>query len=222
MTDKLRKIIEDLGWSVHHNGDGYFDLAKHSPAGEEFIIGISGHLDVELVDDILQSAKGFDAEDHAKMWIENQHVSGVPQSIRVLLKDADDIQEMLNELAGAVEIIGDTILTFDDIQDTLASRSRGSFDYYDTNLFCVIHAKFGKLQKRYTGLDVNNGLTKEFVDEFKKYFKGAPDLFKSEQDVVNYVIKHNLPVIFYNNFTDTEMTKKELLEYFEMEEVESV
>ena len=34
------------------------------------------------------------------MWVENMHnVNGVPQSIRTLINDADDIKEMLLELA---------------------------------------------------------------------------------------------------------------------------
>lgn len=38
------------------------------------------------------------------MWIEARgKVSGVPESIRELIEDAEEIQEMLNDLADALE-----------------------------------------------------------------------------------------------------------------------
>lgn len=48
--------------------------------------------------EIRSYANDFDAEEHAKMWIEAQdRVAGVP-NIKTLVKDADDIELMLNEL----------------------------------------------------------------------------------------------------------------------------
>ena len=56
-----------------------------------------------MVREIRSNANGFDAEEHAKMWIEAQgRVSGVPD-LKTLVKDADDIKLMLNKLASAME-----------------------------------------------------------------------------------------------------------------------
>ena len=53
--------------------------------------------------EIRSYANAFDAEEHAKMWIEAQgKASGVPD-VKTLVKDADAIKLMLNKLASAME-----------------------------------------------------------------------------------------------------------------------
>lgn len=54
---------------------------------------------------VREYANDFDADEHAAMWIEARgKVNGVPDSIRELIKDAEAIKEMLNELADALEM----------------------------------------------------------------------------------------------------------------------
>lgn len=103
MDKKIKECIKSLGWSIYEY-DEYIDLRKYSPAGEDFGFCVSqGNFKKEVI----AYANNFDADEHAEMWIENRHtVQGVPQSIRALIQDADDIQDMLDELADALNTLG--------------------------------------------------------------------------------------------------------------------
>lgn len=100
MNNKIIKIIENLGWSIYEDSEGV-DLRKYSPAGEDF--GFYVETD-NFIENVREYADNFDPDEHAEMWVENMHsVSGVPQSIRTLIQDADDIKDMLYELAEALK-----------------------------------------------------------------------------------------------------------------------
>lgn len=93
---KMKKIIESLGWGVTDYGEN-IELQQYSPAGEDFFFTASKD---DFVQDVIDYAEGFDADEHAKMWIENMYeVSGVPQTVRTLIDDADAIKKMLMDLA---------------------------------------------------------------------------------------------------------------------------
>ena len=96
---------EELGWSYRWDEGGGIELYKASPAGEDFGFDVYAVKDAEdLADQIREYAIDFDPEDHVVMWLgaKKSGTSGVP-GIKTLGKDADDIQEMLKELAGAME-----------------------------------------------------------------------------------------------------------------------
>ena len=102
--DDLLDKAEELGWCVRES-DTEWEFIQNSPAGEDFSFDV-GASDVRNADDMVREirsyANSFDAEEHAKMWIEAQgRVSGVPD-LKTLVKDADAIKEMLDELAAAV------------------------------------------------------------------------------------------------------------------------
>lgn len=103
--NELLDRAEELGWCVREDHDEW-EFGQYSPDGEDFNFcvctsDVNGPED--LVREIRSYASDFDAEEHAKMWIEAQgHVSGVPD-IKTLVKDADDIKLMLNKLASAME-----------------------------------------------------------------------------------------------------------------------
>lgn len=105
--DDLLDKAEELGWCVHES-DTEWEFIQNSPAGEDFSFDISAsdvHNAGDMVREIRSYANAFDAEEHAKMWIEAKaqgRASGVPD-IKTLVKDADDIKLMLNELAAAME-----------------------------------------------------------------------------------------------------------------------
>lgn len=103
--DDLLDKAEELGWCVHES-DTEWEFIQNSPAGEDFFFDISAdnvHNADDMVREIRSYANDFDAEEHAKMWIEAQgRVSGVPD-LKTLVKDADDIKLMLNKLASAME-----------------------------------------------------------------------------------------------------------------------
>lgn len=96
MNKRIKRICENLDWTLREYEED-IELAKYSPAGEDFFFTVSKK---NFLDDVIDYAESFDADEHAEMWVENIHtVSGVPQSIRTLIEDADAIKEMLLELA---------------------------------------------------------------------------------------------------------------------------
>lgn len=99
MNPKYREICEELDWYWLDCGDGNIELEKHSPAGEDFSICVGAE---NFVDNVKEYAASFDQEEHIEMWVSARHtVSGVP-SIKELVKDAEDIDKMLKELAEAL------------------------------------------------------------------------------------------------------------------------
>lgn len=101
MDKKLREKAEELGWSLYEDENGGIELGKYSPAGEDFSFYV--HEKENLVETTREYAGGFDTEEHIEMWVQARHsTSGVPD-IKTLVKDANAIQEMLNELADALE-----------------------------------------------------------------------------------------------------------------------
>lgn len=101
MNKQLKRTIENLGWIIHNNGDE-IELEQGSPLGEDFSFTINKE---NAVDEIKQYALDFDPDEHAGMWIEQRGSNGIPNSIRALLNDADEIQSMLEELAIAVAAV---------------------------------------------------------------------------------------------------------------------
>lgn len=101
LDQKYIDILEKHDWSVSsYTGDGRVELEKYSPAGEDFIMCV----EVEnFPQAVAEYAADFDIDEHIEMWIEARHngVSGVP-STRELVKDAEDIDKMLQELAAAL------------------------------------------------------------------------------------------------------------------------
>ena len=76
------------------------ELEKYSPAGEDFGIAVSAE---NFVEEIKEYAADFSPDEHIEMWVlaRKNGVTGVP-SIRILVQDADAIDEMLQELAQAL------------------------------------------------------------------------------------------------------------------------
>lgn len=100
MKKKYLEICENLNWEIYKYDDGTVELRTESPAGEDFSFSVNSK---NFIDDIKEFAANFDIDEHIEMWVEakNNGVSGVP-SIRELVKDAEDIDEMLQELTIAL------------------------------------------------------------------------------------------------------------------------
>ena len=104
MNEKYRNVCEKLDWEVYECDDGTVELEKYSPAGEDFSICIGTD---NFVDNVKEYADSFDQEEHIEMWVLARHtVSGVP-SVKELVKDAEAIDEMLQELAAALTEVED-------------------------------------------------------------------------------------------------------------------
>lgn len=106
MTDKLKKCISNLDWEIYEDENGIY-LSKYSPAGEDFGFSVDGENDETIINNILQYTNDFDADDHAEMHIQNRGRGGTPSSIRMLIDDADAIEDMLKELADTVKKINE-------------------------------------------------------------------------------------------------------------------
>ena len=99
-------IAENLGWSISNleecgfyvpDGEMEFEFSKYSPAGEDFSFSVGGDCAEGIIDQIMSYAYEFDTEEHVKRLVGTR---GAP-NIKTLVKDADDIHDMLNELVEA-------------------------------------------------------------------------------------------------------------------------
>lgn len=103
LLEALKRKAEDLDWSWDEDEDGYVQLGKYSPAGEDFFIVVNAG---NLVDEIRDYSDSFDTERHVHDLLDakDNGFGGVP-SLKELVEDADAIQEMLEELTDAMEAI---------------------------------------------------------------------------------------------------------------------
>ena len=106
MKKALQLEIESQGWTTNHEGNT-LEISRYSPAGEDFYFYVNGESTEELISNICEYADDFDIDEHASMHIENRGKFGIPSSVSVLVKDAEDIKNMLKELADAVKKIKD-------------------------------------------------------------------------------------------------------------------
>jgi hypothetical protein len=100
IRDSFRLVCENLGWTISEIDDESIELGKYSPAGEDF----SFVADIEnFVESAKEHAAHFNLDEHIEMWVEARKsgTGGVP-STRELVKDAEDIDKMLQELAAAL------------------------------------------------------------------------------------------------------------------------
>ena len=136
-VDELLDKAEELGWCIHES-DTEWEFIQNSPAGEDFSFDISAsdiHNAGDMVREIRSYANCFDAEEHAKMWIEAQgRVSGVPD-IKTLVKDADDIKLMLNKLASAMEDVLEGMYEYEDDRKELSLRQIDRLDEIDDAMY---------------------------------------------------------------------------------------
>ena len=87
--------------------DGEFirEIEFYSPKGEDVCecIFYDG-TDESFIKAFRSNAENFDANEHAEMWIENRgRVSGVPESVRDLITDAEWIKDTLLSVADELE-----------------------------------------------------------------------------------------------------------------------
>ena len=101
----LETITEELGWTFELEQQAIF-FQKHSPLGEDFnfTIEVEDPNDLEEIGrKIREYAEDFDPDDHIKVYLGMLGKNGVPDSVRDLLQDADDIKEMLFGLVARFE-----------------------------------------------------------------------------------------------------------------------
>lgn len=100
LNKKLSDICERLEWTVRENDDGTIELAKFSPAGEDFCFSVKSE---DFVSEVMEYATGFDIDDHIELWARAKlEGRGDVPSIRRLSIDAEAIDKMLQELSAAL------------------------------------------------------------------------------------------------------------------------
>lgn len=99
----LQTAIEDYGWNITAYDGSYWDISQFTPAGEDFCFTINHNNNVKkAIEEIIQYADDFDIDEHIEMWADARQIDNnrlkVPP-IRILVEDAETIQEMLDNLA---------------------------------------------------------------------------------------------------------------------------
>ena len=94
MTHKQKAVCKRLGWYVLPDGK-YIMLEQFSPAGEDFFFYADKN---RFAESVTEYAEDFDPDEHAEIWVECRGKRGVPDSIRILIDDADAIKQMLTDL----------------------------------------------------------------------------------------------------------------------------
>ena len=104
LSKKTTNLLEENGFrvcSINENRGGYCaEIETYRPAGEDVIVTIwYDGTDKGFILAFQGYAHDFDPDEHAEMWIEGRGENGVPSSIREILYDADQIKEMLCDMA---------------------------------------------------------------------------------------------------------------------------
>ena len=94
LNKKTIEILENNGFNVgeitKQNGEYYIEMGQYTPAGEDWweTIWFDG-TDDGLFKAVEERWDSFNADDEAAIWIESRGKNGVPNSIRILLDDAE-------------------------------------------------------------------------------------------------------------------------------------
>lgn len=119
--EHIEQIEQNTNFSVSDEGE-YYEFSWYTNAGEDY--SFIAYKD-NLINDIISYAEDFDPEEHALSWVGGRGAPG----IRVLLEDADEIQEELNKLADLVKDfkferfsvydlnLGDSVADFDTMEE---------------------------------------------------------------------------------------------------------
>lgn len=106
--EKVVKTAENLGWTVYRDNElsKYWEFEKYSPAGEDFCFSVTAKNLVELKAELQCYYEDFDREDHVFSLLEAKRngFREVPD-LDTLVKDSQDIEDMLEELAMEVSKI---------------------------------------------------------------------------------------------------------------------
>ncbi|MBQ3543495.1 MAG: hypothetical protein IJA34_00660 [Lachnospiraceae bacterium] len=122
LSEKIINILEANDIIIHkrneQNGIFYREIEFYSSEGEDVIetVWYDG-TEENFVNGFKKLADDFDADDHAEMWINNRNNSGVPQSIRALIDDAEEIKNTLVSVANQLLIRDEEKMTIEEFYD---------------------------------------------------------------------------------------------------------
>ncbi len=87
---------ESEGWHCSFDDDGWAELSICSDAGEDFSFSLDSETPNAFWKSMCCYAEDFDAEEHAVGWWRAGR--GEPDSIRILLDDADKLADWMEQL----------------------------------------------------------------------------------------------------------------------------
>lgn len=108
LNEKTIAILEenDITVSERYEQDGeyYREIEFYSPEGEDVLetIWYDG-TDDGFIEGFRQLADNFDTDEHAEMWIDGRGKRGIPDSVRALIDDAENIKDTLLNVAEKLE-----------------------------------------------------------------------------------------------------------------------
>lgn len=112
ITKKIVSVLEDNGIKIYKRNqqkDEYYrEIEYHSPAGENVLhtIWYNG-TERGFVEAVRELAYDFDVDEHVDMYASHRGERGIPNSFKVLVKDAEWIEEFLSKIADKLEEILD-------------------------------------------------------------------------------------------------------------------
>lgn len=103
LEELINLINNETNWSAKLEDSGTLYIQQYSPLGEDMFIEVCNTRSISnVINEIKREYKFYDIDEHAMLWINGRGQNGVPNSISALVKDAEDIEDMLEELYHAI------------------------------------------------------------------------------------------------------------------------
>lgn len=160
-SKNFNSVVAKLGWQIRglHDSDGYIEFAQYSPAGEDFSFEIEKGTEEEIIERIGEYARDFDVDEHASLYVGTN--CGAPNSLSVLLQDANAIKQMLldlfNELSGNDIKPCDLTITDDDLSSKDRKKIMDLVNEYLAEHYGSCSGGYGyEIEIRLTDIDWEN------------------------------------------------------------------
>lgn len=127
LSEKVTDILENNGWRLcsceKQDGEYYAEIEQYSPAGEDYVFTVwFNGFDADFIEKVCEYAEDYDADDHAADLVQYRGQGGVPNSVREIIDDAEEIGTMLSDLSDELSRI------IDDVDDMNEDYIRENWD----------------------------------------------------------------------------------------------
>lgn len=162
LSNKVLDVLENNGWRLcgveKQDGEYYADMEKYSPAGEDYVFTVwFNGFDTDFIEKVCEYADEYDADDHAADLVQYRGQGGVPNSVREIIDDAEEIGTMLSDLADELSGI------IDDVEDI-------GEDYIRENWEKMLESPVGY---EYIARKIGWGFTHEDLQELMRLHKAG-------------------------------------------------
>ena len=97
--DDIIDVAEDLGWTVKVFDDYVMFENWTDHAGQDLVIETDSVDPHEVIDYVIDFARGYDVDDEVETFVEFRGQRGVPERIRDIIKDCEEAESLYAELA---------------------------------------------------------------------------------------------------------------------------